>query len=100
MIGSLLLVTLWSTVLAFVIYDRVMERASATTMSIVTYLNPVVAAILGVVVLNERLGWNDFLGGGLILLSAALVNGLGTSIAWDRFGQVWRRRLPVRRLPS
>jgi drug/metabolite transporter (DMT)-like permease len=98
-IGALLLVTLWSTVLAFVIYYRVMERTSATTMSIVTYLNPVVAAILGVVVLNEHLGWNDFLGGGLILLSAALVNGVGMSIAWQRFGQVWRR-VPVRRMSS
>jgi drug/metabolite transporter (DMT)-like permease len=98
-IGSLLLLTGLSTVLAFVIYYRVMERASATTMSVVTYLNPVVATILGTIILDERLGWNGLLGGGLILLSVALVNGVGTSVEWRRFGRGWRRA-PVRRLSS
>jgi drug/metabolite transporter (DMT)-like permease len=90
-LGSLLLVTVWSTVLAFVLYYRVMERASATTMSVVTYLNPIVATILGVIVLNEHLDWHSFLGGALILLSAIAINGVSSPVRWRRFGQAWRR---------
>lgn len=90
-LGALLLVTVWSTVLAFVLYYRVMERASATTMSVVTYLNPIVATLLGVVVLNESLGWNGYVGGTLILLSAVAINGVGVSARGWRLGRTVRR---------
>jgi drug/metabolite transporter (DMT)-like permease len=71
---SLLLLTVWSTVLAFVAYYRAMEHIGATTLSIVTYLNPVVATVLGLVVLQEQLGWNSYLGYGLIISGALIVN--------------------------
>ncbi len=74
-VTALLLLVLLSTVLAFVIYYRLMEQTSATTLSLVTYLNPIVATILGVVVLHEPLGWHVYLGCGLILVGAAGVNG-------------------------
>lgn len=90
-LGALLLVTVWSTVLAFVLYYRVMERASATTMSVVTYLNPIVATLLGVVVLNESLGWNGYVGGTLILLSAVAINGVGVPARGWRLGRTVRR---------
>jgi drug/metabolite transporter (DMT)-like permease len=81
-LGSLLLLTLLSTVLAFVIYYRAMEITSATVLSMTTYLIPIVAMILGVVVLSERLGWNTYLGCGLILLGVMVVNGVFQSIGW------------------
>jgi drug/metabolite transporter (DMT)-like permease len=90
-LAALLFMTLLSTVLAFVLYYRVMERASATTMSVVTYLNPIVATLLGVLVLNEALGWNGYVGGALILLSAVAVNGAGLPGGWWRWGRTWRR---------
>lgn len=90
-LGALLLVTVWSTVLAFVLYYRLMERASATTMSVVTYLNPIVATLLGVIVLNEALGWNAYIGGALILLSAGVINGVSVPAGWWRWGRGWRR---------
>lgn len=60
--------------LAFVAYYRAMEHISASTLSVVTYLNPIVATILGVVILNEQLGWNSYLGYTLIICGAMLVN--------------------------
>jgi len=90
-LAALLLMTLLSTVLAFVLYYRVMERASATTMSVVTYLNPIVATLLGVLVLNEALGWNGYAGGALVLLSAVVINGAGLPGGWWPWGQAWRR---------
>lgn len=90
---SLFLVTAWSTVLAFVVYYRVMEWANATTMSIVTYLNPIVAVILGVLILNEQPGWHGYLGGALIIAGAIFVNGLVIPGGWRRWGR-WGRGTP------
>lgn len=74
-LGALLLLTVWSTVLAFVVYYRAMEQVSASTLSVVTYLNPIVATILGVVVLHEDLGWHTYLGYALIIVGALIING-------------------------
>jgi drug/metabolite transporter (DMT)-like permease len=73
-LNSLLLLTVWSTVLAFIAYYRAMEHISATTLSVVTYLNPIIATILGVVILHEQLGWNSYLGYALIIVGAMIVN--------------------------
>jgi drug/metabolite transporter (DMT)-like permease len=78
-INSLLLLTVWSTILAFIIYYRAMEQISASTLSVVTYLNPIVATVLGVIVLQEQLGWNVYLGYVLILLSAMVANNVHPS---------------------
>lgn len=74
-LGALLLLTVWSTVMAFVVYYRAMEEVSASTLSVVTYLNPIVATILGVVILHERLGWHAYVGYALIILGALTING-------------------------
>lgn len=75
-LGAMLLLTVLSTVLAFALYYRFLEQASATNLSLVTYLNPIVATVLGVLLLSEPLSWTTFLGTGLILFGAAVVNGL------------------------
>ena len=81
-IGSWLALSLMGTALAFVLYYRIMEQTSATYLSMVTYLVPVFGVAAGVVVLGERLGWNAYLGCGLILLGVMVVNGLHRSIKW------------------
>jgi drug/metabolite transporter (DMT)-like permease len=63
------------TVLAFIVYYRLLRNASASYVSMVTYLVPVVGIVLGVLILDERLAWNDFAGFGLILLGVLIVNG-------------------------
>lgn len=75
-IGALLLLTVLSTVVAFSLYYRFLEQTSATNLSLVTYLNPIVATILGVLLLSEPVSATTFLGTGLILFGAAVVNGL------------------------
>lgn len=87
-VTALLLLILLSTVLAFVIYYRLMEQTSATTLSLVTYLNPIVATILGVVVLHEPLGWHVYSGCGLILFGAAGVNG----VSFPQIARGWLSR--------
>ncbi|MBW8172833.1 DMT family transporter [Ornithinimicrobium sp. Arc0846-15] len=57
---------------AFILYFQVIARAGATTASSVTYLTPVVAAIVGIAFLGERLTWNEPVGAAIVLLGVAL----------------------------
>jgi drug/metabolite transporter (DMT)-like permease len=87
-LGSLLALGVFGTGLAFVVYYRIMEQTSATYVSMVTYLVPVFGVILGVVILNEQLGWNAYLGCALILLGVMIVNGVFRLPIWQRSGNV------------
>jgi drug/metabolite transporter (DMT)-like permease len=82
---ALLLLTLLSTALPFVIFYRLVEKTSATNLSLVTYMVPVVATILGIVVLHEQPGWNVYLSLVLIVLGVMTVNGMFRVIDRHRF---------------
>ena len=60
--------------LAFNLYFYVIREWSATRASLVTYVMPIVAVLLGAIVLDEVLKWQAFAGGALILGGIALVN--------------------------
>lgn len=83
-LGSLIALSVFGTALAFVIYYLLIERVSATYVSMVTYLVPIFGVILGVVVLGESLSWNAYLGCALILLGVMIVNGVIRAVSWQR----------------
>jgi drug/metabolite transporter (DMT)-like permease len=83
-IGSLLMLALFGTALAFVIYYRIIEKTSATYLSMVTYLVPIFGVVLGVIVLNEQPNWNAYAGCAMILLGVMVVNGVFKAIKWRR----------------
>lgn len=62
-----------ATALAYVVYYRLMEMAGATFLSLTTFLIPPAGAILGVIFLDEKLGWNAALGCAAILSGAMFV---------------------------
>jgi drug/metabolite transporter (DMT)-like permease len=74
-LGMLALGVLGSGI-AYILNFRVISRSDATTASTVTYLTPLVAIIVGAVVLNEQITWNQPIGGLLIVLGAAIAQGL------------------------
>lgn len=74
--GAWIGLTLIGTVAAFVIYFRMLEIATASYISMVTYLVPVLGVLLGVAVLDEELRWNAYAGCALILIGVLAVNGL------------------------
>ena len=74
-VGSLVVLSVIGTALAFVVYYKIIEVAGATYLSMVTYLMPVFGVILGVLILNEQLTWNAYGGCGLILSGVIVVNG-------------------------
>ncbi len=64
-----------STALAYIIYFRVLAVAGATNILLVTFLIPVSAILLGVLVLGERPGWNAFGGMALIFVGLMAIDG-------------------------
>jgi drug/metabolite transporter (DMT)-like permease len=64
------------TGLAYVLNYDVIQRAGATTASSVTYLVPLFATLFGVVLLSERLTWNEPLGALVIIAGVAVSQGV------------------------
>lgn len=62
--------------IAYVLNFRVVQRSDATTASTVTYFTPLVAVIAGAVLLNEHLSWNQPVGGVIVVLGAAIAQGV------------------------
>jgi drug/metabolite transporter (DMT)-like permease len=49
-----------------------MEIAGSAISSSVTYLTPVVAVIVGIIYLGEKISWNEPVGALVVLLGAAI----------------------------
>ena len=78
--SALLGLALLSTALAYVIYFRILARAGATNLLLVTFLIPVSALFLGVGVLGEHLAAGHLGGMALIALGLAAID--GRAFAW------------------
>ena len=50
------------TALGLVLFFRLIVEAGPSRAAVITYVNPLVAVVLGVLVLDERLGAMSFLG--------------------------------------
>lgn len=57
---------------AYIWYFKILEAAGSAIASTVTYVTPVVAVIVGVIFLGERVSWYEPVGAGIVLLGAAI----------------------------
>jgi drug/metabolite transporter (DMT)-like permease len=78
---SLAALGLVSTAFAYLIFFRLLARAGATNVGLVTFLIPVSAILLGVLILGETLAARHFagmalIGAGLVLIDGRIVSGL------------------------
>ncbi len=73
--GAVLGLSLLSTALAYMVYFRILAAAGATNLLLVTFLIPVSAILLGVLVLGETLAWSALAGMALIFLGLAAIDG-------------------------
>lgn len=62
--------------IAYILNFLVIRRSDATTASTVTYVITMVAVVSGAVILGEHITWNEPVGGVLIILGAAVAQGL------------------------
>ncbi len=75
-IFSTLSLGIFGSALAFVVYYKILAATSATYTSMVNYMVPVVGVVLGMLVLDEQLTWNSYLGCILILVGVMIANGI------------------------
>lgn len=74
-IAALVGLSVISTAVAYLIYFKVLASAGATNILLVTFLIPVSAILLGVLVLGESLTWSVLGGMLLIFLGLAAIDG-------------------------
>jgi drug/metabolite transporter (DMT)-like permease len=81
LIGSLIYTGLVATVLTAYLQARYQNHVTPTSAAIIYMLEPLVAMIIGMIFLHERIGIPGMLGGGLIIL--------GVIIAQVKFETLW-----------
>ena len=74
-LAALLGLAIISTALGYVVYFRILATAGATNLLLVTLVMPVIALVLGTLVLGERLAPRHFAGMGLIAGGLAVIDG-------------------------
>lgn len=74
---GLVLLGLFGSSFAYVLFWKVVKVAGATTAASVTYVVPVVAVFLGLVVLKEELYWYEPVGAVIVLTGVALAQRKG-----------------------
>jgi drug/metabolite transporter (DMT)-like permease len=71
-LGSIAVLGIVCTAVAMLLMFYLVRHAGASRASVITYINPVVATLLGVLVLDEHLGIGGFIAFALILLGSWL----------------------------
>ena len=74
-LGSILALGILGTGIAYIWNFRNVALAGASIASTVTYITPLVAVILGFLLLGEPLTWNEPIGGLIVLIGSALAQG-------------------------
>ena len=72
------------TGIAFVLHLRNIRLVGATTASMVTYIVPIFATVIGAAVLSERVTWFQPVGAVIVLLGVAVAQGVRFRRTWNR----------------
>ena len=72
-VASVVILAVVCTAAAFLVFAALIDEIGPVRSTVITYINPAVAAVLGVLVLNERLTASMILGFALVILGSALV---------------------------
>jgi drug/metabolite transporter (DMT)-like permease len=72
-IVSLFYLAIVGSVVAFLLYYWLVQQMDVTKTMLVALVIPVIAVILGVVVLSEELNWRTFVGGAMIISGIGLI---------------------------
>ncbi len=74
-IGSIAYLAVFGSVIAFVTYHWLLKRIEAVYLSLTTFINPIVAVILGALILNEELVASVYIGASFVLAGILVANG-------------------------
>lgn len=70
---ALLYLAVVGSVIAFLLYYWLVQNMDVTKSMLIALVTPVVAVILGMIVLQEKFGWRTLAGGAMIILGIALI---------------------------
>ncbi len=70
---SVLYLAIVGTVIAFVLYYWLIQHMNVTNTLLISLITPVVAVILGMLVLNEQLTWRTLAGAAMIISGIGLI---------------------------
>src|SRR5215510_8468304 len=70
---ALLYLAVVGSVIAFLLYYWLVQNMDVTKSMLIALVTPVVAVILGMIVLNEEFGWRTLAGGAMIMLGIAMI---------------------------
>lgn len=74
-VGSILYLGILGSVITFSTYFWMLKRVQAVYLSLLAFITPILAVILGNLVLNERLSQHTIQGGFLVLIGILISNG-------------------------
>lgn len=80
---ALVLLGAVSTGIAYLLFFRILERAGATNVSLVTFLIPVSAILLGVLLLDEHLEVHQIIGMAAIAVGLTAIDGRVGRMLWN-----------------
>ena len=70
---ALLYLAVVGSVIAFLLYYWLVLNMDVTKSMLIALVTPVVAVLLGMIVLNEQIGWRTLAGGAMIMLGIGLI---------------------------
>ncbi|HEU4768878.1 MAG TPA: EamA family transporter [Pyrinomonadaceae bacterium] len=70
---SLIYLAIVGTVVAFLLYYWLLQNMDVTKSMLISLVTPVVAVILGMLVLDEELGWRTLVGGAMIMAGIGFI---------------------------
>ena len=95
-VGSVVGLAVVCTALAFVLFFALIAEVGPVRATVITYINPAVAAVLGVSILGERLTWGMGVGFALVLVGSVLATRRAPAGS-DRRAEPARRGRPAPR---
>jgi len=72
--GAMLFLAWACSALGYILWYRALQKQEISRVSVLQYLQPLVATLLSILLLNESVAWATAIGGGLIMGGVALVN--------------------------
>jgi drug/metabolite transporter (DMT)-like permease len=71
-VGSIIYLAIFGSVVGFVVYYTLLRKVAVTSLNLIAYLFPVVAVVLGYLVLGEVLEPLTFVGAGAIVIGIVM----------------------------
>ncbi|MFA6540868.1 MAG: EamA family transporter [Bacteroidota bacterium] len=73
-ISSILFLAVFGSVTTFVSYFWLIKRVQVVFLSLTSFVTPIIAVVLGIIILNEKVSPQLFAGSGLVLLGILIAN--------------------------